>query len=273
MDYHELEYHEFAEIFPLMEGKEFEELVKDITIYGQHEQITLYNGKILDGRNRYRACLEAKREPVFWTFEGDEDMARAFVISQNVHRRHLTKKARNEIIKKEVLANPSVTNTNLAEKLHLARNTVSRTRAEMERRAEIPAIKRSPARPIPTSIAQFAQPRSDSTGPVDPVAELMRRPETANLRVPPGWKPPDTHFPRIVGTRCEELIGMIYMMLRGKSASMLEEVYEAVGTSDIERETVEFRRVMVGLDGVIIRAQEWKEKLTSRKTAELRRIK
>ncbi|MFO0843280.1 MAG: hypothetical protein U0797_12935 [Gemmataceae bacterium] len=50
----------------------------------------LYDGKILDGRNRHLACERAGVEPAFSEFEGDDAAALALVISLNVQRRDLT---------------------------------------------------------------------------------------------------------------------------------------------------------------------------------------
>jgi hypothetical protein len=54
-----LEFHPLADVFPLIEGAEFDDLVADIGANGQREDIVLLDGKVLDGRNRYRACLAA----------------------------------------------------------------------------------------------------------------------------------------------------------------------------------------------------------------------
>ena len=51
--------------------------------------MAVYQGMILDGRNRYLACQEAGVEPKFLAYEGDDDAALAFVISLNVNRRHM----------------------------------------------------------------------------------------------------------------------------------------------------------------------------------------
>ena len=83
-----LEFHEMANLFPLIEGEEFAALVEDIRAHGLELPIHTYEGKILDGRNRYRACLEAGREPHYKVYEGDSPAS--FVVSMNKHRRHLT---------------------------------------------------------------------------------------------------------------------------------------------------------------------------------------
>jgi N6-adenosine-specific RNA methylase IME4/ParB-like chromosome segregation protein Spo0J len=82
-----LAYHPLADLFPLIEGAEFDGLVADIKATGLLQPIALHEGKILDGRNRHRACLAAGVEPRFVEFEGNDPAA--FVLSQNLARRHL----------------------------------------------------------------------------------------------------------------------------------------------------------------------------------------
>jgi N6-adenosine-specific RNA methylase IME4/ParB-like chromosome segregation protein Spo0J len=87
-----MQFHELANVFPLIEGDEFAGLVADIGKQGLLEAIVLLDGKILDGRNRYRACLEAGVEPHFEEFDGEDPVA--FVVSKNVARRHLDESQR-----------------------------------------------------------------------------------------------------------------------------------------------------------------------------------
>lgn len=88
----ELQFHEYANLFPLIEGREFDDLVADIQQHGIREPIWLYDGKILDGRNRYRASQSIGIDAPIKTYEGDD--ALAFVISLNLKRRHLNESQR-----------------------------------------------------------------------------------------------------------------------------------------------------------------------------------
>lgn len=87
------EVHPFADRFPLIEGEEFEDLVSDIKRNGQREPVVLnHDGSVLiDGRNRYRACMAAGQEPKLRRLgpEYTEAMTLDFIISVNVERRHL----------------------------------------------------------------------------------------------------------------------------------------------------------------------------------------
>jgi len=85
--------HPAAELFPLLDGPEFDALVDDIREHGQREPIVVHDGMILDGRNRYRACKAIGIEPVvkLWS---ESSTIEAFVVSMNLHRRHLNESQR-----------------------------------------------------------------------------------------------------------------------------------------------------------------------------------
>lgn len=107
-----IEFHPLANIFPLIEGDEFEKLVADIRQHSLRDQITLLGKQILDGRNRYRACVAAKVLPEsldeltatqlkhfrqlvpMGAPEPTQDDLVAFVLSKNLHRRQLNESQR-----------------------------------------------------------------------------------------------------------------------------------------------------------------------------------
>jgi hypothetical protein len=66
--------------------------VEDIKARGQQEPITIYEGKILDGRNRYDVCVELHIGIKTKLYEGDDPIG--FVLSANLHRRHLNESQR-----------------------------------------------------------------------------------------------------------------------------------------------------------------------------------
>jgi DNA-binding MarR family transcriptional regulator len=129
-----LKFHPIAEIFPLMEGEEFDALVEDINKHGLRQPITLYKGKILDGRNRYR--LAAGKTPKFKTFKNETDPA-AYVISVNIHRRHLTTKQKHELIAKLLKANPEKSDRQIAKTVKVSPSTVGTVRTKMEAKGDV----------------------------------------------------------------------------------------------------------------------------------------
>lgn len=80
--------HPLANIFPLISGQSFDDLVADIKLHGVREPIWLYEGQILDGRNRWAAAQAAGAECQTREYRGDDPLA--FVLSLNLKRRQLS---------------------------------------------------------------------------------------------------------------------------------------------------------------------------------------
>jgi len=92
MDESDRAYHPIANLFPLLQGEEFEQLKASILENGLLEPIVLLeDGAILDGRNRHRACIETDTRPTFEQYQGAMDTASlwAYVKAKNWDRRHL----------------------------------------------------------------------------------------------------------------------------------------------------------------------------------------
>ena len=87
----EIKTHPAANSFPMMDKDRYGELVENIREHGQLEPITLCDGMILDGRNRYKACLELGIEPKTRNYDGDPW---AYVWSMNGERRDLVAEQR-----------------------------------------------------------------------------------------------------------------------------------------------------------------------------------
>ncbi len=94
----EFEFHPVAALFPLLpvDSPEFGEFVDDIGEHGLLQPIILHEGKILDGRNRYRACQHTGVEPRFEQWSGESPTA--YVLSLNLHRRHLTEDQKAAVV-------------------------------------------------------------------------------------------------------------------------------------------------------------------------------
>lgn len=93
-------FHELSSYLPLLEGEEFDDFVDDIRQHGQIEPATLIDGKILDGRNRYRACKILGIELIVREWKPSKTTGTTplqYVISENIMRRHLNEAQKAEI--------------------------------------------------------------------------------------------------------------------------------------------------------------------------------
>lgn len=85
--------HPFADKYPMLPESELAELAESIAANGLRQPIVVdREGRILDGRNRAKACEMAGIAPVTETYDG-EDLAE-YVIDCNTTRRHMSTGAR-----------------------------------------------------------------------------------------------------------------------------------------------------------------------------------
>jgi ParB-like chromosome segregation protein Spo0J len=124
-------------MFPPITEEDFGKLAADIKLNGLHQPIVRYQGKILDGNNRYRACELAKIAPKFADFNGDDAQARNYVISANIHRRHLSPDQRREIIATLLKADPTQSNRLIGEQAKVSHVTVGAVREKLESTGQI----------------------------------------------------------------------------------------------------------------------------------------
>jgi hypothetical protein len=130
-------FHPLADLFPLMEGAEFDALVADIKTNALRTKITLYEGKILDGRNRYRAMLAAGHTPSSGHFYKYKSVAPGdtpldYVIRANLHRRHLTADQKRDLLVKLVAAQPEKSDRAIAGEAKVDHHQIRRARKKGE---------------------------------------------------------------------------------------------------------------------------------------------
>lgn len=152
-------FHPLANIFPLIEGADFDDLVLDIQRNGLRDQIVLLDKQILDGRNRYRACVAggilpesldevtAAQLKYFRHFvpmgapAPSQDELIAFVVSKNLRRRQLDDDQRRMVAARLVnlkQGRPADEKTSHSE-------NISRERAAEMLTSDVPGIDRARA--------------------------------------------------------------------------------------------------------------------------------
>ena len=131
--------HPLSAAFPAMSDEDFQALKDDIEINGQREPVMIFEGMVLDGWHRYRACVDLGLKPQQFTFpEGDDPVA--FVKGANLHRRHLTASQRAAAVvacsawvpagrpKKGAPGAPFSTKAELAKEAHVSESTIAQAK-------------------------------------------------------------------------------------------------------------------------------------------------
>jgi hypothetical protein len=147
--------HPAAELFPLMSEVELRELADDIEKNGLCDPVAIYDGELLDGRNRLDALALLGRDvcnaygrPVDYCQVGHEGPFDpfAYVVSKNLQRRHLTQEQKRDLIAKVLKAKPEASNREIARDVKADDKTVAKVRDELESTAEIPQLKKTTGR-------------------------------------------------------------------------------------------------------------------------------
>ena len=179
----EYEYHEVANIFPMMSADEFSALVEDIRANGQRQPIYIHDGKIIDGRNRYRACQQVGIEPDTRVWDGVGSLV-SFVVSLNLQRRHLTS-SQKATVAMDVL--PMLE----AEAALRRKETEGRPSSAEKLHQLIDEVIDEPRKPVPQALEQAAQMVgtnrqyvSDAKKLRDEAPELLERVRSGELTIP-----------------------------------------------------------------------------------------
>ena len=85
--------HPAASIFPMLSDAELNVLAEDIKTNGLHEEIVTFKGQVIDGRNRLEGCRRAGLPPRYREWDGEGSLV-GWILSANLHRRHLTNQQR-----------------------------------------------------------------------------------------------------------------------------------------------------------------------------------
>jgi hypothetical protein len=178
--------HPAAELFPLMSPDELRALGDDIKANGLHVPIAVWSDgkspiRLVDGISRLDA-IEIAIGPATVgapsVMAGKDFLARnkvitldksvdpyAYVISANIHRRHLTAELKRDLIAKLIKATPGKSDRQIAETTKTDHKTVAAVRTKLEGRGEVPHV----------------ETRTDSKGRQQPVArrQTERKPKPA----------------------------------------------------------------------------------------------
>jgi hypothetical protein len=150
--------HPAADLFPMMNDEELDALGEDIKQCGLNHKVIFFgprpadidkvnlakNYKLIDGRNRLDAMQRAGIDLDLFKhtnilIEGESDPY-AYVVSANIHRRHLTAEDKRDLIAKLLKANPEKSDRQVAEITKVSHPTVAKVRKEAEAAGDVEKV-------------------------------------------------------------------------------------------------------------------------------------
>jgi hypothetical protein len=131
--------HPLAEQFDMIEqgddgGAAFEALKASIAKDGIKFPIWIFEGKVLDGRNRLKAGLAVGHKFTvrdFQFFTGTREEAKAFVDAANIHRRHHSADQKERIVKARITEHPGASNRQIAKMCGVSHTFVNKVKQDM----------------------------------------------------------------------------------------------------------------------------------------------
>ena len=129
--------HELAELMPKMGEDEYSNLVDSIQRQGLLLPLTLHEGKILDGRHRYRAAKEVKHKfsaRDFVQLPPNIDPEK-FVLSTNSARRNLTREQKKDLVLTLIKRHPDESDREIGRLASVDNKTVASIRDNVKKQA------------------------------------------------------------------------------------------------------------------------------------------
>jgi hypothetical protein len=184
--------HPAAEMFPLLPADELADLARDIKATRLREKCAVITKGsrqlVIDGRNRLDAleragfCIVDERGRLLKSVcvdlsdGGDLDLVdparvEAFIISKNIHRRHLSADQKRELAAKLLRTDPAKSNRSIAEHVKLDKNTVQSVRADLETGGEIHHVEERVGKDGKAQPAEKKPSRKQRTTREQPVVE------------------------------------------------------------------------------------------------------
>lgn len=172
-----VQFHEYANFFPMLHGEALDALREDIRQHGVREPVVFLGDAILDGRNRYMCARDLGIEYPRVEYDGADPLG--FVISHNLHRRHLTESQRASVAAK-------VANMRLGDNQHSGASANLPTQVSVSGAAKLLNVSErsvTSARKVRERAPELIEAVDDGSLKVSLAAEVAELPSEARERV------------------------------------------------------------------------------------------